>query len=397
MSEVKIDPRQLIQELSVEELCETAETYYAAITDPIPQMAKPFSNTLDAPHLLYSMGMLLSGMRLGKSMTVLDFGAGTCWFSRCLNQMQCVTISIDPSASALEMGRRLFEMQPILGGTLQPPRFVLFDGYTIDVADESVDRIVCFDVFHHIPNQEQVLREFYRVLKPGGIIGFNEPGQTHSQTAQSQYEMRNFKVLENDIHLDEIKALAEGIGFGELRIKLLLTPDFEMSYADYVRTTKWRLPPSAARHNAVAATRNGTVFFFTKGTYINDSRSHTGLSHRLEVLSYDKSVTKGRPCNIVVRAYNTGSGRWLHENVGDIGVVKAGVHLYKADGTLLDLDFGRGVLQSDVMPGDSAEIPISVTFTEPGEYKLEIDMVSEAIIWFGLLDSETQTIQITVT
>lgn len=194
MSEVKIDPRQLIQELSVEELCETAETYYAAITDPIPQMAKPFSNTLDAPHLLYSMGMLLSGMRLGKSMTVLDFGAGTCWFSRCLNQMQCVTISVDPSASALEMGRRLFEMQPILGGTLQPPRFVLFDGYTIDVADESVDRIVCFDVFHHIPNQEQVLREFYRVLKPGGIIGFNEPGQTHSQTAQSQYEMRNFKV-----------------------------------------------------------------------------------------------------------------------------------------------------------------------------------------------------------
>lgn len=397
MGTAKIDPRQLIDDLSVEELCETAETYYAAITEPTPQMAKPFSNTLDAPDLLYKMGILLSGMRLGKSMTVLDFGAGTCWFSHSLNQMQCVTISVDPSKTALEMGRRLFEMRPILGGVLQPPQFVPFDGYTIDVPDESVDRIICFDVFHHIPNQEQVLREFYRVLKPGGIIGFNEPGSVHSQTAQSQYEMRNFKVLENDIHLNEIKALAEAIGFGELRVKLLLTPDFEMSYADYVRTTKWKLPPSAARHNAVAATRNGTVFFFTKGTYINDSRSHTGLSHQLEVLSSDKTVRVGQPCNIIVRAHNSGSGRWLHKNVADIGVVKAGVHLYKADGTLLDLDFGRGVLKSDVMPGNSAEISITVTFSEPGDYKLELDMVSEAVIWFGLLGSETQTVQVSVT
>jgi hypothetical protein len=147
----------------------------------------------------------------------------------------------------------------------------------------------------------------------------------------------------------------------------------------------------------VAATRNGTVFFFTKGVYQNDSRSHSGLSHRLEVLSYDAAVQVGEPCHVVVRAHNIGSGRWLHENVADIGVVKVGVHLYKADGTLLDLDFGRGVLQTDVLPGDSAEIPLTLTFAEAGDYVLELDMVSESVIWFGLLGSETQKISVTVT
>ena len=35
----------------------------------------------------------------------------------------------------------------------------------------SVDRIVCFDAFHHAPNPRAVIREFGRVLADGGIAG----------------------------------------------------------------------------------------------------------------------------------------------------------------------------------------------------------------------------------
>jgi len=97
-------------------------------------------------------------------MTVLDFGAGTCWLSRLLNQLQYVTIACDASLSALDIGRRLFRDYSVIGHPLAEPRFLHFDGYTIDLPDKSVDRIIRFDMFHHIPNQDEVLREFSRVL-----------------------------------------------------------------------------------------------------------------------------------------------------------------------------------------------------------------------------------------
>lgn len=93
--------------MSVEALCETADNHYRALIDSTEQMGKPFSNPLDAPDMLINLDQLLSGMHLTKWMSVLDFAAGTCWLSRYLNQMQCVTISADASEAALAIGRRL--------------------------------------------------------------------------------------------------------------------------------------------------------------------------------------------------------------------------------------------------------------------------------------------------
>lgn len=42
-------------------------------------------------------------------------------------------------------------------------------------ASESIDLITCFGVLHHIPNVSFVLREFRRVLKPGGYCLVREP------------------------------------------------------------------------------------------------------------------------------------------------------------------------------------------------------------------------------
>jgi ubiquinone/menaquinone biosynthesis C-methylase UbiE len=40
--------------------------------------------------------------------------------------------------------------------------------------DQSVDIIFCHQTFHHLVNQEAALSEFYRVLKPNGILLFAE-------------------------------------------------------------------------------------------------------------------------------------------------------------------------------------------------------------------------------
>lgn len=44
--------------------------------------------------------------------------------------------------------------------------------------NESFDMIICFSVLHHIPNVSTVLKEMFRVLKPGGYVLLREP--THS-------------------------------------------------------------------------------------------------------------------------------------------------------------------------------------------------------------------------
>jgi 2-polyprenyl-3-methyl-5-hydroxy-6-metoxy-1,4-benzoquinol methylase len=38
------------------------------------------------------------------------------------------------------------------------------------LADESVDLVVCFETLEHMPNPEGLLREFTRVLRPGGVF-----------------------------------------------------------------------------------------------------------------------------------------------------------------------------------------------------------------------------------
>lgn len=136
-------------------------------------------------------------------MNVLDFGASTCWTTRCLTQLGCAVTAVDVSATALAIGRELFRVLPLVGARPEPT-FLVFDGRHIDLPDESVERIACVDAFHHVPNPAEVLAELGRVLRPGGIAGFSEPGPNHSKAAHSQFEMKNFTVVENDVVMADI-------------------------------------------------------------------------------------------------------------------------------------------------------------------------------------------------
>ena len=44
------------------------------------------------------------------------------------------------------------------------------DAATLDVPDGAVDLVLCHQLLHHVVRQEAVLREFHRVLAPGGIL-----------------------------------------------------------------------------------------------------------------------------------------------------------------------------------------------------------------------------------
>ncbi|HEX8098389.1 MAG TPA: class I SAM-dependent methyltransferase, partial [Pyrinomonadaceae bacterium] len=212
-----IDVRRLLAETSVEELNRLAEDYFARLTDWSYHLSKPFGSIDETPQLLINFAVVLQGLSLCPGMTVLEFGAGTGWASRFLSQLGCRVIAADVSPTALRMAEEHYKLLPVVGDK-PAPRFLHFDGHRLDLPDSSVDRVMCLDAFHHVPNPAGVLSELCRVLKDGGIAGFAEPGPEHSKSAQSQYEMKTFKVVENDVNVREIWLEAQAGGFTEVRL-----------------------------------------------------------------------------------------------------------------------------------------------------------------------------------
>jgi len=401
-----IDPKELIGKLTVEELCDTAEEYYKNQADINYLLAKPFYNQIEIPEMLQTMGILLSGLYLGKTMKVLDFGAGSCWFSRLLNQMQCQTISTDASKTALEIGKRLFREHPIVGEYVAEPVFLPFDGRRIDLPDESVDRIICYDVFHHVPNQEEILAEFGRVLKRGGIVGFSEPGEAHSQTPNSQFMMKSYAVLENDIDVDEIFGMAKRYGFTDIFLKLVVCKG-RITLDDYHNIVAPRGPlvtrfrralktAAKVRENLRATMTSQTVFFLHKGPYVPDSRDIYGLAYALRLEKREFAIKVGEALSFSVQVQNTGSAVWLTDNVKGIGIVKVGSRLFDANGHLLRADFSRHQFDKNILPGETAQSQVSLSFPEKGQYTVAFDLVSEGVCWFETFGSTPQSIMVTV-
>src|SRR3984957_2933185 len=247
-----IDPKELAAKFTVEELGEKADELVRSMEDPTALLAKPVSSMREAPDLLSCFGMLLSGLAPLPGMTVLDFGAGSCWTSHFLTQLGCRVIAVDVSEAMLELGRRRYKEQQIFGE--QPaPEFSVFDGRHMDLADESVDRILCFDALHHVANMQEVLSDMRRVLRPGGIAGFSEPGPNHSKDPQSQHEMRRYMVPERDLVIEDVWRWASESGFSDL------------SLAVFAPAPQW--VPITAFEDFLAPARSDTA------------SSHAGRSH----------------------------------------------------------------------------------------------------------------------
>ncbi|MCA1578840.1 MAG: glycosyltransferase [Acidobacteria bacterium] len=395
-----IDVRQRMRELSVEELCETAETFFARLDNWDYLHAKPFASVNEMPDLLVNFAHVVQGLNLLPDMTIMDFGAGSCWTSRFLSQLGLHVVAVDVSATALKIGEELYRRHPIIGN--QPePRFLHFDGHALVLPDESVDRISCWDAFHHVPNPAQVLKEMARVLKTGGIAGFSEPGPEHSRTPQSQYEMRTNKLIENDVDLDEIWSAAQEAGFTDIKVAIFHPKPLLRSldeFGDYLSGVD---TGEALVADTRSEMQHRRVFFLFKGEaqLPLDSRQRTGLRAELEIELSATQVKAGSFAELHVIVRNVGTATWLPSSAR-VGAVRFGVHLFDEAGTLLDLDYFRKELPQpegrNITPGESLELLAKVPAPPPGVYTLQCDLVSEAVCWFEHNGSPTVRLQIEV-
>ena len=367
-----------------------AERYFADHPEPWLLLTKPFSDPTLLARCLIDAGALIAGARLQPGDTVVEIGAGSCWLSHLLNRYGCRTIAVDVSPTVLRVGRRRFERDPSTNWSLEP-RFLPYDGHRLPLDDGSCDRVVLYDAFHHIPNQRELLAEMHRILVPEGIVAMSEPGRGHASSPTSVAETLRWGVLENELVIEDLAALAEAVGFREVNVLAEgPTKRFELPAGGIGRfrggvgfRRYWtEFGHELTRHHCLLLYKGDSV-----ATTVRPGR----LGARLRLLRPAGAVTlpRGTALRVALRVANTGDTRWLRRGAGPsrAGWTRLGVHLHGAGdpvGPVIDFDWHRAGLDRDVEPGDRVTLRLVLPGLErPGTYDLHFDLVVEGCTWFA--------------
>ena len=209
--------------------------------------------------------------------------------------------------------------------------------------------------------------------------------------------MATHNVLENDVDLGDVFAMAERVGFTDFLCRPVV--DYELTREQTRSLMGGRLAiklRASLMLDVQKSLTHWSVFFLHKGPLIVDSRSSRGLSHRMTVERARYEVAVGETLSVRVSVKNSGEARWLYQNLQGIGEVKLGAHLHAADGRLLDRDLARQPLLSDVEPRGELELTIAMRFPAQGSFRVGLDMVSEHVSWFEIGGSKSVMLDVVV-
>jgi SAM-dependent methyltransferase len=394
-----MDVAKLIADYDLAHHKRAADAYFSRLQPDDLVRRKPFASAVETTELLSGLATLLHGLQIFRGAKVLDFGCGTGWITRAIGLLGCEAYGVDLSASGVLLARELTNANPQFADL--PIFFSEFDGERLPFDDEVLDAAICFDVFHHLHNPIDVLREFHRVLKPGGRIGFHEPGPNHACQPQSQMEMRNYGVIENNIDVWAIDRQAQAIGFRPVTMAVYFPSPLWTDVrgfdhmigistehtASVCRKVLTRLVDLVRRRSETHALdhlrkqfNNLRVFMLEKsGERFLDSRQPHGLASEIKLISAVRESDDTLSLNLSVK--NTGSSTWMPSSLKLGGSVNIGIKLFDKDGKLTDNDFARVPLSTQqVSPGDSIEVTSSIV--APTEGTLKIDLVAENVAWF---------------
>jgi SAM-dependent methyltransferase len=367
---------------------EAAERYFAGENDSAFLVGKPFSEPAATSKHLIDAGVLVAAMRLVPGDIVLEIGAGSCWLSHMLNRYGCPTISVDVSPTVLALGRRMFESDSRTDWSLAP-RFVAYDGHVLPLEDGSCDRIVMNDAFHHVPNQRELLTEMYRVLRSGGVVAMSEPGRGHAAAGHSVEEACRWGVLENELVIEDLAALARDCGFAHVNA-IVSSPFVQMEVDAHELGAFMGGKGFAAYWKALcsALEQHHYIVCYKNGQGLPTTRRPTGLLARIEVEPGHGHRWGTAPQPVRLRIRNMGQTTWIGGAARQAGWTRAGAHLYRgslqsAAPDLVNFDWWRCELPSDVAPGQEVTIDAVLPALPQGEYVLVFDLVVEGLTWFA--------------
>jgi len=138
------------------------------------------------------------GLKPGQ--TVVDYGCGPARYIRNASvavgdKGKVIAVDIHPRAiDAVNEKIRKYGLKNV-----EP---VLANGYSASVPGQSADVVYALDMFHMVEKPTLLLNEFYRMLKPDGILILEDGHQARIRTLQKIQAAGNFTIIgENRLHV----------------------------------------------------------------------------------------------------------------------------------------------------------------------------------------------------
>jgi SAM-dependent methyltransferase len=356
---------------------------YAGGEDTEYLLTKPFSriNRVQNARLLHSFLAVVEQLRVPPEGRVLDLGAGSGWVSELLAKFGYRPFSLDLSTALLTLGKERLERERVT------PRLAAGDMTRLPIATSSMEAVIVMDALHHVPAAADVYREAYRVLVEGGQFALAEPGEGHAETEKARSERIEHHVHEREVHMFEAIAHARSAGFTDIKVvphyvpSISMTPE-EVKHAMRAPADRWTIQqdgrPGLYPQFVLQSMLCRPIIVFGKGRRRIDSRLPQVLKAEITgTLDRDGATVDG-----TASIRNTGDTVWLGSGER-LGHVLLGIHLLDSNRSMLQLDFCRIRLTSDVEPGALVELNVSVTLPDGRKpYVLKLDLVDEGICWF---------------
>jgi ubiquinone/menaquinone biosynthesis C-methylase UbiE len=138
------------------------------------------------PAIQMERGRIIPLLAPRKSDTILEIGCGTGRLTIPLARMCRNVVGVDFSECMLEVARRKSESYKNI-------EYIKVDARKkLPFGDSSFDKVVCPLLTNHIENIQRFFNELHRVLKPKGILVFDDPNPDSSEIV-----VKHHSVLDN--------------------------------------------------------------------------------------------------------------------------------------------------------------------------------------------------------
>ena len=98
------------------------------------------------------------------SLSLLDVGSSTGIIDNYLADYFLKVTGIDIDKEAIQYAKKTFEKDNL--------RFIVDDLMDLGFPDNIFDVVVCTQIYEHVPDAQIMIKEIFRVLKPGGVCYF---------------------------------------------------------------------------------------------------------------------------------------------------------------------------------------------------------------------------------
>lgn len=199
----------------------------------------------------YNLPTRLAALRPGER--VVDVLCGNCLpgalgIALGRSEPRATVVGLDPSAKLLEACRQNFESFGLTNA-----EWVLSDDERLDLPAGSIDVVVNRLGFHHIVDASATMKEYRRVLRPGGrvvLLDFTIPDDDRDADdfINGIYRARD----KTHIKISAVKEVAEVLSAGGFRMS------GSLPYAVHHVTTEFGFPSEAVKRDYIASYRAGS-------------------------------------------------------------------------------------------------------------------------------------------